>query len=288
MFHRTHQLIKSFTTQGRNNIPKERETTGPNKTKRGAMLRELFRSLLIVPIIVIFWQATLYHQRRPATDVTGALRLCYEIFGAASEIGFRPPEFIVSVCARQLPETFKMDHTKAMSSIVTIGKYVEARLPQAQRSGYMSFITSMTLRDVAMLANAANWVRLLPSLLIVSPQIRGGIATLYLTALLASVPCHIEDLAWGLHLLAVIAVADWALQIFEARTVTIPSKSGGAPRKFRRKLRSIVKEEVAYFVTQIVLPVALVLCVALLMAMLAAFIEANHDLFFVDSSSGAR
>ena len=227
-------------------------------------LRSFFNNVIFVPLVIIIsWEG------KRAGSVTIVGRACYEIFGACAEAQYQPPALLIHFCVRNLPGNVSLETAKDVSSIVTVQRNVMKNLNRLKYEGVMSYLNHFTLKDLMKLTDAANWVRIIPSMFIASPQLRGGMLTLYVTTFFFSVPVKFSQLGTACHITALVVLGDLVWWIMEA------------PTKERRVWRA--RKEALFIGLQIIAPIIMVLFTAMMMLVVAYLVDAAHGLIDPES-----
>ena len=243
----------------------------------GSSIRSFLNSVVFVPfIIIVSWQFPVFHGKRVG-DVTVVGRACYELFGASAEAQWQPPELLVRFCVRNLPTNVTLATAKDVSSIVTIQRhvihtlnkikfYVHGPTPPTgvKRTAWQAYVGVWSWKEIAKLADAANWIRLIPCMFIASPQLRGGFLTLYVTSFFVSVPVPINRLGTACHAVAAFVLMDFVWGILEhERKREIKLRDGKLFIAYPRWRN--LKWEAGHIALQVISPIILVLLVSLLM-----------------------
>lgn len=174
-------------------------------------LGELIRTLLYVPVILIFWQCTWYTTKRGDLPVSGVQRVCYEIIGPAAEIRLAPPDLVMSFCTSVLPAEFK-DKEQAVQQSSVMGVYrVVMHIARAYHSdGFVDMLwAAFSQQAVARLLECSNWVKLVPSILMFSPNTRTAVLGLYIASALGAKPVPLANFTFWFHLLGLMCFVEW-------------------------------------------------------------------------------
>jgi hypothetical protein len=186
------------------------------------MFESLLKTALYLPLIVVFWQYPLYVVNANSSaplGVSAVQRVCYEILAPAHEVRYKPPDLILGVCSSVLPSPFSVTTAKKHSSIMSFFRTVMDLVKVGERYGTAAIFTHVSLRQVAVLTEASNWIRLLPSMLIFSPHCRGALVSFLVLALATGVPCGLGGFTVWYWLCLSCALAEYVLGLRDKRRV---------------------------------------------------------------------
>ena len=207
---------------------KERPPLTPEQRKLLSQIKaretrwQWVKTLLYFPVILIFWQCPLYtwtpehpvpKKDRVPIQTSAAQRACYEILGPLSMLHVNPPGMVATMCSTLLPVPFSKEIAQQASSIVRLNDQITGNLKYAQRHGLVKFTTQLTLPDWLDFAESANWIRLLPSLLIFAPQGRHGVFNFVLTSVVFGRPAATEALTKWAWILLAFCLLDWYISV---------------------------------------------------------------------------
>lgn len=203
--------------------------------------------------------------------ITGAGRLCVEILGVTAELEATPPSFVTNICSMQFSQPIEVSMAKRKSGIVRVQSYIERYAPVFEEHGLIHYFQNeLVFAHFIVLVDAANWVRLLPSMLIAGPQVRAGVVTILLFSHLYKLPAPVEELGVGLIALGVLSFLDLALMLYLV------------PRG--RKLKELRVEATAFMLHMLV-PALCIMGVVVSLSQLILFINWSGMLEPVPSSS---
>jgi len=126
-----------------------------------------------------------------------------------------PPNIILSLCSSMLPPNFSKEMAVAQSSILNMHDVVMHWHQTCRAMGlWKGLWKAVTLRSVMVLCESANWIRLIPSMLMFGQHTRASAFSLLLTAFIGGRPTRMDGLTPWFFLLLGICAVDWAVNEF--------------------------------------------------------------------------